>query len=186
MKSALRILGGALRGRSLEVAAGVRPSGARLREALFSIWMPRIAGARILDLYAGSGAVGLEALSRGAASALFVEPERGVRAALERNLRLAAAGTARILPRRDRDALDLLVHEGARFELLFVDPPYADPVGADLFEVLAQVAAPGASLVVEHRRSQKPEPPGNGWRVEGERLYGDSALRFYEAAGAPG
>ena len=184
MKGALRILGGTLRGRALEVAAGVRPSGARLREALFSIWLPRLAGARILDLYAGSGAVGLEALSRGAASALFVEPERAARAALERNLRLAGPGTTRVLPRRDRDALDLLAREGARFDLLFVDPPYADPIDAALLEALARIAAPAASLVVEHRRGREPAPAEDLWSLEGDRVYGDSALRLYVASGA--
>jgi 16S rRNA (guanine966-N2)-methyltransferase len=182
LKGALRILGGELRGRALEVADGVRPSGARLREALFSIWMPRLAGARFLDLYAGSGAVGLEALSRGAAAAVFVEPDRAARAALERNLWLVPPGAARVLAARDREALARLAGEGARFDLLFVDPPYADPVDAWLLEALAPVAAPAASLVVEHRRGRLPPDPGERWRAVSDRAYGDSGLRLYEAA----
>jgi 16S rRNA (guanine966-N2)-methyltransferase len=182
MKSALRILGGELRGRALDVAPGVRPSGARLREALFSIWMPRLAGARILDLYAGSGAIGLEAVSRGACAAVFVEPDRGARAALERNVRLAPAGTSRVVAARDRDALARLAGEGARFDLLFVDPPYADPVDASLLAALAAVAAPASSLVVEHRRGRLPPGDVDGWRVAGDRAYGDSGLRLYEAS----
>ena len=184
MKGGLRILGGTLRGRVLEVAAGVRPSGARLREALFSIWAPRLAGARLLDLYAGSGAVGLEALSRGAASALFVEPDRAARARLERNLRLIEEGAARVLAQRSCEALDELAREGRRFDLLFVDPPYAQEVDAELFEALGRVAAATASLAVEHRHGRPPHDASGGWSEVGERRYGDSVLRFYELRAA--
>jgi 16S rRNA (guanine(966)-N(2))-methyltransferase RsmD len=179
VKGGLRILGGTLRGRTLEVAEGVRPSGARLREALFSIWGPRIAGARFLDLYAGSGTVGLEALSRGAANALFVEPDRAARSRLERNLRLARPGTTRLVVRSSREALSVLARQGALFDLLFVDPPYAHEVDQALFEALAQVAAPDASLVVEHRHGSPPAGESGSWNEPSERRYGDSVLRFY-------
>lgn len=179
MKSGVRVLGGALRGRVLEVAEGVRPSGARLREALFSIWGPRVAGARFLDLYAGSGAVGLEALSRGAASAHFVEPERGARSRLERNLRLAEPGTTRLLSRPSRRSLAELEREGARFDLIFVDPPYAQEIDSPLLAALARIAAPGASLVVEHRHGTPPTGVSEAWADASEHRYGDSVLRFY-------
>jgi len=179
VKGGLRILGGTLRGRTLEVAEGVRPSGARLREALFSIWGPRVAGARFLDLYAGSGTVGLEALSRGAANALFVEPDRAARSRLERNLRLAAPGTTSLFARPSREALTMLAHQGARFDLLFVDPPYAHEVDQALFEALARVAATDASLVVEHRQGSPPAGESGCWIEPSERRYGDSVLRFY-------
>jgi 16S rRNA (guanine(966)-N(2))-methyltransferase RsmD len=179
VKGGLRILGGTLRGRTLEVAEGVRPSGARLREALFSIWGARVVGATFLDLYAGSGTVGLEALSRGAASALFVEPDRAARSRLERNLRLAAPGSTSVVARPSREALSALARQGARFDLLFVDPPYAHEVDQELFEALARIAAPEASLVVEHRHGSPPAGESGRWIEPSERRYGDSVLRFY-------
>lgn len=158
----------------------MRPSSARLREALLSIWGERVAGAALLDLFAGSGAVGLEGWSRGAARVVFVEAERGALAALRRNLALVdEAGATEVVAAPAATALARLAEGGHRFDLLFADPPYALAVDAGLLAALAAVAAPGAELAVEHAPRGAPPEAAGGWRRTGERRYGDSVLGFY-------
>jgi 16S rRNA (guanine966-N2)-methyltransferase len=165
------------------VPAGARPSGARLREALYSIWGERVAGAQVLDLYAGSGGVGLEALSRGAASAAFVEKSRPALAALRSNLGLAG-GSARLVPLDAVTALKRLAREGVAFDLLFVDPPYDTEVGEREMALLAAVAREGAQLAFERRAGQTPPPGGAAWVLTSTRRYGDSELHFFRRSRA--
>ena len=124
----VRIMGGAARGRTVGVARGVRPTEGRVREALFSIWQERLPGARFLDLFAGSGAVGLEALSRGAASVLFVEGDPGALRELERSSQLFPPDRARRWRTRLPAGLGELAERARRewgpFDLVFADPPY--------------------------------------------------------------
>jgi 16S rRNA (guanine966-N2)-methyltransferase len=161
------------------VGRATRPSSAQLRGALASIWADRVSGARVLDLFAGSGAVGLELLSRGAAHAVFVESDRGALKALARNLELSSPERSRRFALDASRALKKLAEEGERFDLLFVDPPYEQPLGARLFAGLAAVAAPEAQLAVE-RRVREPLPAGSPWRALGARRYGDAALHLFE------
>jgi 16S rRNA (guanine(966)-N(2))-methyltransferase RsmD len=175
----IRISAGSLRGRRLATAPGMRPSGARLREALFSIWSDRIAGARFLDLFAGSGAVGLEALSRGAASATFVESDPGSLRALRENLRLAPSAT-RLLARPASEALDALAREAARFDLVFADPPYALGHLEGLGERVHRLLEPTGAWAFEHRTGTEPPAPGPAARCASTRRYGDSSLTLYE------
>ena len=137
----------------------------------------------MLDLFAGSGAVGLEALSRGAAAAVFVEADRRSLRALRSNLELAARGSARLIPEAAAEALAGLAREGATFDLLFADPPYDLEPEAALGDRVAAVAAPDASWAFEHRaRSAAPEA-GRRWSVVESRRYGDSALTLFRLAG---
>ncbi len=177
--SGARVVGGALGGRRLQVASATRPSSAQLRGALASIWVERIPGARVLDLFAGSGAVGLELLSRGAASALFVEWDRGALAALGKNLELDSEGRTRCLAADASRALKRLEVDAEQFDLLFVDPPYRLPIAAALFVSLAALAAPGARLAVE-RRTSSPILEWSPWRALGARRYGDTELHLFE------
>ena len=149
-----RVVGGELGGRGLTVAGATRPSSAQLRAALASIWTDRIAGARVLDLFAGSGAVGLELLSRGAVHTTFVESDRASSAALAENLELLAAGRSRRLALDARRALELLAREGARFDLIFVDPPYELELDEPLLGALRDIttAHAGARLHIEQPR----------------------------------
>lgn len=139
-------------------------------------------GARLLDLFAGSGAVGLEALSRGAASAVFVESGRVALRALRENLRLAPAGRARAVESDASVGLARLAREGARFDLLFADPPYEAGLDARLGELAAAVAVPEASLAFEHRSG--PAAALGGWTAVESRRYGDSALTLFVRAEA--
>jgi len=190
----MRITGGTLRGRRIAAPGGaVRPTAARVREALFAALAARggIAGARALDLCAGSGALGIEALSRGAACALFVEKSARAAARLRANLAaLDLTGAARVWQREALAALRQLAGQGARFELVLADPPYAKPAKAQsaaaaaglaqrLLSAAAPLLAPGGVLVLEapHRAPPGPAP---GLAVVQERRYGDTLLRCYE------
>jgi 16S rRNA (guanine966-N2)-methyltransferase len=170
-----RIIAGQHRGRRLEVPAGsiVRPSAERLREALFSSLEhrePRLRGARFLDLFAGSGAVGLEALSRGAARLVLVEADRTALAALRRNLeKLGESDRARVIA---GDATRL-PRATEPFDLVYLDPPYAGDLAA---LALASLRAGGwlapAALVVVECAAKAPLAPPPGFAVEEERRYG--------------
>ena len=175
----MRITGGERRGRVLAVGPGVRPTEGRVRESLFSIWQDRVPGARFLDLFAGSGAVGLEANSRGAAFVCFVEADPRVLRDLEKN----AAGLPRESWRRWRGrlpgALAQLESAGEPgFDLVFADPPYAFTEYAKLIESSALVLAAGGELAVEaSARAALPEAAG-GLRRTDERRYGETTLSF--------
>jgi 16S rRNA (guanine(966)-N(2))-methyltransferase RsmD len=177
----LRLSGGRHGGRVLTVPRDVRPTGGRVREALFSIWGGRVDGARVLELFAGSGAVALEALGRGAASATAVEREPRALAALAGNAERLGERAALTLRRGALPAeLGRLARSGAGpFDLVFADPPYGFMAHAALLEALEPLLAPDAEVVLEH--STKTEPPaeaGGLVRVD-RRRYGESALSFY-------
>ncbi len=182
----MRIIAGSFRSRTLEAPAGLatRPTSDRLRETLFNVLAPRIEGAAVLDLYAGSGAVGLEALSRGAERVTFVERAPAALKAMRANLaRLEMTRGFRIAPGsvgsflRRPDAADL-------FDLVFLDPPYE--AAAEYTAALGLLGgaaagrlAPNAMVIAEHRRKQRLED-GYG-RLSRTRLLeqGDAALSFY-------
>jgi 16S rRNA (guanine966-N2)-methyltransferase len=185
--STLRITGGEHTGRRLRVPqSAVRPTAERVREALFSMLAHRgaLAGARVLDAFAGSGALGLEALSRGAASAVFVEKSRAVAAALAGNVEaLGLAGRSRVVVRDAASALRALAAEGARFDLCFVDPPYASSLAAEAIDLLARggLLSARAVVVAESDRRHAPGPiPGLALALE--RRYGDTLISFYALA----
>lgn len=176
----MRIVAGKWGGRALASPRGrtVRPTADRVREALFAILGERVAGARVLDLFAGTGALGLEALSRGADSAVFVESDPAAFAVLTRNVAaLGEEGTRRL--RSDwRRAVRRLAREGCRFSLVFLDPPYGTGIAAAAARAIDRegLAEPGAAVVVEEASKA---PAGNyppGWRVAAERRYGDTRV----------
>lgn len=188
-KAGVRLSGGEHGGRLLSVPGDARPTGGRVREALFAMWGPLLPNARFLDLFAGSGAVGLEAVGRGAASAVCVEMERRALAVLERNVhRLGEEGVVEV--RRGELPADLasLAREGARFDLVFADPPYGFHDYGPLVAAVGPLLAAGGELAVEHavRRELPLEVPIPGAAAAPDRLvrvevrrYGESALSFY-------
>jgi len=182
LKEGVRISGGTLRGRPLAVPPGARPTEGRVREALFSIWSDRLEGARILDLFAGSGVVGLEALGRGALSACAVD--QGLRAVKTIEANAAKVGEPLTLRKLTLPGgLARLVAEGlGPFDLVFADPPYEFPDYLGLLIQAAPLLADEGEMVVEHR-SRKPLPlvAGPLVRVD-ERSYGECALSFYRLA----
>ena len=185
----LRVTGGRLSGRRIGVPRGraVRPTADRARESLFAR-LGSLEGCGVLDLYAGSGALGIEALSRGAARAVFVERASPAAAALRANLaELGLEGQARVLRAGAAQALRRLAREEERFDLALLDPPYGPHEAERALCLLAGagVVAPGGTVVVEASRRH---PPGD---VEGlvrgdERVHGDTVLVRYEAARGAG
>jgi len=177
----LRIIAGEFKGRRIKAPAGdrTRPTADRVREAWFSILQAEIPGARVLDLFAGSGALGLEALSRGAREATFVESGPAALAALRANL--AALGAEADVARADALRWLRAASGGARqYDLVFLDPPYrrAAELGAPLSDSLPAVLAPGALVVAE---SDRRAPLELTITATDERRYGDTLIRIHAA-----
>lgn len=175
----LRLTGGALRSRSVRTPSGraVRPTPARVKEALFSILSGRLDGARVLDLFAGTGALGFEALSRGAAAATFVEGHRPTADALRAAAHdLALDECVQVLALPVERAARIVT---GRFDIVFADPPYALPFPAAAFAVLRERGAidPSTLVVYEHS-SRDPAPDDPAFRLERTAVYGEVALAF--------
>jgi 16S rRNA (guanine966-N2)-methyltransferase len=178
-----RVIAGSAKGARLTAPeAGTRPLTDRVKQTLFAILEPDLVGARVLDLFAGSGAAGIEALSRGAAHATFVERDRGAAQAIEANLTRSRLGDRATLERvavasfLARPSLD-------PFDLVLLDPPYEDTDA--LTETLERLGAPDAPLAVDARvvakhfwRSAPPATVGL-LASERERRFGETALTFY-------
>jgi 16S rRNA (guanine966-N2)-methyltransferase len=185
----MRIIAGIARGLPLVAprTADVRPTSDRVREAIFSSLGERVAGADVLDLYAGSGALGLEAASRGAHSVVFIERSRNVALTLERNIAKLRQGRV-VECKFSVECTDVaaglakLVGQGREFSLIFADPPYGQP----LEPVLAMVdragllAADGAFVFESAKRDALVVPAG--WTVGREAVYGDTRVSFLRRA----
>ena len=183
----MRIIAGELKGRTLETPRwhGLRPTSDRLRETLFNVLGPRIRGARLLDAYAGTGAVGIEALSRGAAHVTFVEQDPRAVALIERNLTRCGV-TDRHAIIRSGFAGAFASAPGTLFDIVFLDPPYGRGSLADALDAAAPLAGPDTLLVIEHaRRDQAPDDRGPLRRTR-VLTSGDSALGFYRLVDASG
>ena len=157
----MRIIAGSLKGRRLSAPSweGLRPTSDKLRETLFNILAPRIEGARMLDGYAGTGAIGIEALSRGAAHVTFVERDRRAQALIEENLARCGIADGYVMMRASvsRALADL---QSASFDIMIFDPPYEQEPDEILAAAADRLAA-GGVLVLEHaRRAQAPESAG--------------------------
>jgi 16S rRNA (guanine966-N2)-methyltransferase len=175
----MRVIAGSLKGRRLKTPTwnGVRPTSDKLRETLFNILAPRIGGARVLDGYAGTGAVGIEALSRGAAHVTFVERDRRAQALVAENLAHCGVSDGYVIIRASvSTALDDLGTEP--FDIMFFDPPYDEQVD-DVLAAAGERLAPEGVLVLEHaRRRVSPERLGRLQRTR-DVTSGDSALALY-------
>lgn len=185
----MRIVGGKFKGRAIAAPAGrdTRPTSDRAREAVFNVlahaeWSLGLEGRRVLDLFAGSGALGFEALSRGAGFALFVETDAGARGAIRDTIEaLGLFGVTRI---HRRDATDLGVKPaglGDRFDLVFLDPPYHSGLGE---AALARLGAggwitPDAIIVLECAEDETPATPG--FETLDARVYGAAKILFLRA-----
>lgn len=161
LQNKVRIIGGAWRRRmiSFPVAEGLRPSADRVRETLFNWLGQTLDGKVCLDLFAGSGVLGFEALSRGAARVVMVDRERSVLRALQENATTLGARNLEIV---NADALHYLPRETRRFDVIFLDPPFHKEILTLLFPFLEARLAPDGMVYVE---SEKPVEPGAGWRI---------------------
>lgn len=187
----MRIVGGAFKGRALRAPAGAvtRPTSDRARESVFNIlahadWSSGLKGRRVLDLFAGAGALGLEALSRGAAFALFVETDESARGAIRDNIEaLGLFGVTRV---HRRDATDLGVKPaglGAPFDLVFLDPPYGKGLGERALARLGHGGwiAPEALIVYECAAGETPVL--DGFTPLDTRTYGAAQILFLKPNG---
>ena len=182
----VRVIAGTYRGRRLRTAEGlrVRPTSDRSRETLFNILARRIEGSLFLDVCAGSGAVGIEALSRGARAVTFIEQSRRACSVMESNLDALDVSNTTILNRDALSALRKLNDRGDRFDIIFFDPPYASEIYAPVLKLIGGGAllADEGIVVVEHH-SKRPPAEGYGLlRVYRTVRQGESAFTFYSRA----
>jgi len=185
----MRIVGGQFKGRAIAAPAGrdTRPTGDRAREAVFNIlahadWSAGIEGRRVMDLFAGSGALGLEAMSRGAAFALFVETDAGARGTIRDNIEaLSLFGTTRI---HRRDATDLGVKPagvGDPFDLVFLDPPYGKGLGEAALRKLAPGGWISADALIVFECGADETPDVAAFETLDQRDYGAAKVLFLRA-----
>ncbi len=181
----LRVIAGSAGGRRLRSLPGleVRPTLDRVRQAVFSSLGEAVQGARCLDLFAGTGAVGIEALSRGAGSAVFVDSSRRCCEILRRNLEdCGLGGRARVIESDWESALRELRRPGEAFDIAYVDPPYSRTGEAPVLEATAGLVAPDGCLLFEHLlRNTPPERAGN-WVRGRTAPYGQTAVTWYVPA----
>jgi 16S rRNA (guanine966-N2)-methyltransferase len=179
-----RIIAGSARGIRLEAPGpGTRPLADRVKQTLFAILEPDLPGARVLDLYAGSGAAGLEALSRGAAHVTFIERDAGATAVISRNLAHARLNEENVAIVR-ADVLGWLRGRAAPnvapIDLAIVDPPYDEPnLLVDALEAIQPILSPGARVVAKHFWKDRPPERIGLLASERERRFGETSLTFY-------
>ncbi len=175
----LRIVAGNWRSRLLDIASvdGLRPTSERIRETLFNWLTPMIEGSRCLDLFAGTGALGLEALSRGAATTVFVEASPVAARQLEKNVRQLGA-TGAIVCRQK--AADFLRANEQAFDIIFIDPPFAADLHEETCRLLAQnkALAPGALVYIEQDRDRPAVELPPGWQVLKDKTAGNVRFRL--------
>ncbi len=175
----VRIAGGSARGIPLTEPRGVRlrPTSGLVREAIFNILAEKVEGATVLDLFAGTGALGIEALSRGAERATFVEAEAGaVQAILTSLARTSLAENGKVVRGRLPGALKSIV---GPFDLIFMDPPYNDPEAEDLLLRLPALLGEDGTVVYEHSSRYNPPQRPEGLRLMERRVYGDTAIALF-------
>lgn len=179
----MRVIAGAAKGRRLRVPKrkGVRPTSEYLREALFDILGSSVRGVHFLDLYAGSGAVGIEALSRGAAEVIFLEQDPTCLQVLRENVEMTGLRKRRVVAGDVLRALPRLARQGESFDIIFLDPPYGTDLAIRTLDVLASgdLLRPSGVVIVEHfAKEPLPQRIGMLYRTR-EKAHGQTVLSFY-------
>ena len=178
----MRVIAGRYKGRRLKPPTweGLRPTSDKLREALFNILAPRIAGARVFDGYAGTGAVGIEALSRGAAHVTFAEQDRRASALIAANVAVCDGAADYTIETGDVATLlrrRTVKGRPAAFDVIWLDPPY-DSDSSDALDAAAGALAPGGLVVLERASRREPDVPASLMRIRDVKS-GDSTLTFF-------
>ena len=181
----MRVISGKYRGRKLRGPDGLdlRPTGDRLKETLFNILGPNIAGATVLDVFGGTGAIGIEALSRGSSETVFIESAAIGQRLIRKNLELCGVEEGyRILQQDVFTALRFLAREGFKADIVFFDPPYNWKPYGDLLELVfgKGLLSPRPRVVIEHHRKAVLPESGDGYRRSRIVRQGDHCLSFYE------
>lgn len=183
----MRVVAGKWGGRTIRAPRGtsVRPTTDRVREAVFAILGEDVKGSVVLDLFAGTGALAIESLSRGAAGAVLVESSPIALAVLRSNLAALEAEGALCLPLDYREAVRRLSAKGRTFDLVFLDPPYGKGLVGRSAELLssAGILAPGAVVVAERATRDPVETLPPEWRERADRRYGDTRITLYDIPG---
>ena len=177
----MRIIAGTARGRRIEAPEGMhtRPTLDRVRENLFNILQNRIRDSRVLDLFAGSGALSLEALSRGAAHAVLVDSDRNAIRVQRKNLeQLGMGDKAEVFPCDWRKAAAELVAQGRQFDLIFLDPPYRMTDMREVFSEMEKLTVPDGLVVLEHEAKTEPVT-GELFEKTDERHWGYCGISFF-------
>lgn len=184
----MRVIAGKYKGRRLyaPTSAGVRPALDKVKGAIFNILAGCVEGGVALDLFAGTGSIGIEALSRGALRCTFVESDRTVLKALKRNLESCQAGAdSEIFPIPVHKALSLLKKRGERYDLIFVDPPYDRSWIEKTLPLLGggDWSQEGSTMVVEHSPREVVSDRYGCWMLMDQRAYGQTRISFFEQKG---
>lgn len=176
----MRVTGGIFGGRKLQTISGgaTRPTADKVRQAIFNVLMHDIEGAKVLDIFAGSGALGIDALSRGAELAVFVESGHAQVNVIKDNLRNLGLA-ADVLVNDYRAACRHLSEEGKKFELIFADPPYDEVTPPEIMETVLQygLLSPDGLLIIEHKRGQAKE--SDKMHLLKKRRFGQTEVSFY-------
>jgi len=178
----MRIIAGTARSRQIKAPEGrdTRPTLDRVRENVFNILQHRVRGARTLDLFAGSGAMSLEAVSRGAEQAVLVDKDRAAIAAQKANIAsLRFDAQTRVLHMDWQQAVRLLQAEGAQFDFVFLDPPYAMRDMTGVMQALVPLLAPDATILLEHEARVMPST-AEGYEMVDSRKYGYCGVSFFQ------
>ncbi|MCL1975056.1 MAG: 16S rRNA (guanine(966)-N(2))-methyltransferase RsmD [Firmicutes bacterium] len=176
----MRIIAGLAKGRRLIAPPGIhtRPTASRVREALFSVIMMRLPGAKVLDAFAGSGALGLEALSRGAATSLFIENDKAALKALRHNVANCRLAGAEIF---FGDAIRFLRQMPQSYEIIFLDPPYGGTIMTQaIMAVLEGGALESGGLIIAETAAKEEVYLPDGFSILKHSVYGDTALYYLE------
>jgi 16S rRNA (guanine(966)-N(2))-methyltransferase RsmD len=183
----MRVIGGAAKGRRLSVPKGraVRPTAARVKESLFNILPRDFSGMKVLDLYAGTGNLSIEALSRGADHALLVDASARSALTIKENLRrLGFAAQSAVWVAPVARSLRSLARRNESFDFIFLDPPYEQGLAGRSLEIIARcrLLRETGTLIAEHSAREKLKPAYDSLRLHDQRRYGDTLLSFYERA----
>ncbi len=178
----MRIITGIYKSRQFKVPKGIRPTEGRVRKALFDI-LGDVSGLSFLDLFAGSGSVGLEALSQGAQEAVFVESQRHSTQALEENIRiLGCSDRAGVICQDAFRAIENMAQNGRKFDLIFLDPPYYKELGEKILQILGNydILQTSGYLIIQHFKKDLVAKNAGKLVLWRQEQYGDSVLSFYE------
>jgi len=180
----VRITGGELKGRRMKGPHGrfLRPTSEKVRKAIFDLLAPYDIKGKVLDLFAGSGALGFEALSRGAEEVVFVEKDKGMADLIKENLKLLGLeGKAKVLNMEAKKSLRVLAEKGFIFDLILMDPPYKDYAKIHLIleDIKAKKLLSSHGLVIFEHSSRETPPEISGWKLLSNRRYGDTAISIF-------